>query len=149
MKKLIPLLTTVIVGVCIGPAAHAFTIFKEAATTQKVEVAIGDKTATTISYMDARVCRSLINFAGNTLQNNSQSWDILAGGTDTGGQGYLTKARLLTDTATRLTDMKAALIAAFEEPSAANCINNSTLTCAAPQTASGDAVGSGYTLNSS
>ena len=148
MKKLIPLLTTVIVGVCIGPAAHAFTVFKEAATTQKVEVAIGDKTATTISYMDARICRSLINFAGNMLQDNSQSWDILAGGTTTGGQGYLTKARLLTDTATRLADMKASLIAAFEEPSAAACINASTLTCGSPQLSSADAVGSGYTLNS-
>lgn len=149
MKKLIPLLTTVIVGVCIGPAAHAFTIFKEAATTQKVEVSMGDKTATTISYMDARICRSLINHAGNLLQNNSQNWDIVAGGTSTGGQGYLTKARLLGDTAVRLTDMQASLIAAFEEPSASNCINNSTLTCGAPQQATPDAVGAGYTLNSS
>ena len=120
MKKLIPLFTTVIVGVCIGPAAHAFTVFKEAATTQKVEVAIGDKTATTISYMDARICRSLINFSSNMLKDNSQNWDIAAGGTTTGGQGFLTATRLATDTATRLADMKTSLIAAFEEKSKSN-----------------------------
>jgi hypothetical protein len=143
MKKLIPLLTTVIVGVCIGPAAHAFTVFKEAATTQKVEVSMGDKTATTISYLDARVCRSFINFAGNLLKDNAQEWSVAAGGAGSGGQGYLTKARLNGDTIIRHADMKAALIAAFETATAADCINNSTLVCGAPQTSTADTVSSG------
>ena len=148
MKKLIPLLTTVMVGVCIGPAAHAFTVFKEAATTQKVEVSMGDKTATIISYLDARICRSFINFTGNLLTDNAQEWTIAAGGTGSGGQGYLTQARLNGDTIIRHNDMKAALISAFEEATAADCVNNSTFVCGAPQTATADTVSEG-SLNSS
>lgn len=149
MKHIYILSAFVVCSLIVPPTIQAFTIFKEAATTNPPEVLMGDKTSTVISYMDARICRSFINHVGNTLSNNSQSWEVVAGGTTTGGQGYYTKTIGATDTATRLADMKAALIASFDEDSATNCVNNSTLVCGAPQTADADTVGSDYTLNSS
>jgi hypothetical protein len=146
MKKLIPLLTTVIVGACIGPVAHAFIIFETASTSIAVEEPMGDKTATIIGYMNENICPALISTSTNLLNDNAKGWYNTSSAN--GGQGFLTKTILQSFTTTKLTDMKGALTSALDGATAANCVANMTLTCASPVLVAADTVGAGEIINS-